>query len=169
MLVDLDYERISLPSLDESVTVEVRALEVWAYQQVLAVLRPVMEQAGLSREEAEAAASGQASQATQEGIAQALAQLGNEEVGRVAGLVLPAHCRNLQGLEIRIEGTERSATVEDLPAHGLFLPTVLELLATLFTRSQLTRGDQGNSARPSRSSSGKAGSRSRSGGSRATR
>ena len=130
MLIDLDFRPFELPGL-AGVTVDVRPLQVGAYQDALRVLQPHQKEGG----------------------ANAYAMMADGAFLDVAKRIFPEHVRNLSGIELRVNGETRAAKVEDLYSHGALFPTALGIMAHLLAISMLSETEAGNSNGPSASTS----------------
>ena len=125
MYLDLDWQKITIGD----VTCEAKPLEFWAYQKVLALLN-----AGEMADE----------------VAQSLASFQNPELPKLISDVLPKHVRNLEGIEIKIDGEKRAATVDDLVIQGAFLILAVQILVEIFNISTIAGSDDpGKKSEPS--------------------
>ena len=118
MKLNLNYRPVSLA---EGVTLEVRPLQVWAYQLALPVVIKAMQSAG-----SEESSNG-------------LAQLSDPLLKDCVQQVLPKHVRNLKGILVETDdGQERVATVEDLVNEGMLFPMAFRALTYLIGISNLS-------------------------------
>ena len=126
MLIDLDFRSFALPGLS-SATVDVRPLQVAAYQDALRVLEPHQKEGGANTYE----------------------MMADSAFLEAAKRIFPEHVRNLTGIDLRVNGGTRAATVEDLYSYGVLFPVALGVMAHLLAISMLTETEAGNSKGPS--------------------
>ena len=130
MLIDLDFRQFELPGLSGA-TVDVRPLQVAAYQDALRVLQPHQREGG----------------------ANTYAMMADSAFLEAAKRIFPEHVRNLAGIDLRVNGETRAAKVDDLYSHGALFPVALGVMAHLLAISMLTETEAGNSKGPSGSTS----------------
>ena len=142
MLLDLDYREFSPPGFP-GVTVQVRPLETWAFQKA-------MEYIGKQQPKQDAD--------EREKRKINLEFMSDGIVRDLGATILPKHARDLSGLEVKIGGGKRNASVEDVVTYAPLLGLLIALLTHLITISMLTEAEAGNSGEPSGSISKPAGS-----------
>ena len=121
MLVDLDYQNFEVPE-KEGVSVDVRVLDTWAYQKLLSLIGKF-----------------KLDDATDE--SQAVEKFGNAEIATVAKDVIPGHCRNLKGIEVKKGGDVRPMSIDELCDVGQTLDICFLVLVQLFTISNISSSE----------------------------
>ena len=127
MHIDLDWRQYDVPDWD-GVTCSVRPLEAWAYQQAMRVLQ---KHTGGNEEGQEKTAN--------------LAFFADESTRSTAESVLKDHVRALAGIDLKIDGAMRPASVPDLAKYGPLFPLALIVMAHLLAISVITETEAGNS------------------------
>jgi len=125
MLVNTDFESYQ-PDNMPGVEVQVRPLNMGAYQAVARLVPRMMAEAG------------------DHGGAAMISKLGEDIVIETARKVLPDHVGQIKGIQIRKAGQIKDAVVEDLLQEGAFLPFNLTLMVHLFHISNPTEREAGN-------------------------
>lgn len=135
MLLDLDYRDFRPPGFP-GVTVQVRPLETWAFQEAMQYI-----------------GKRQSAEANQQDKRRITLEFMSDGIVRELGKkILPKHARNLTGLEIKTEGGRRNATLDDVTDAAPLLGLLIAMLTHLITISMLTEAEAGNSEGPSDSS-----------------
>lgn len=118
MRLILDYQKLEIAS---GITIEAKSLEYADYQHLARFTMSLVE----------------ASKSDEPKEVLGLKQLSNEDLMEVGRSVIPKYCRNLKGIEVEQEGTERLATIEDLTTYGAFSPIIIAVLTKLFEISTI--------------------------------
>lgn len=137
--LNLDWRQYAVPGVD-GLVVDVRPLEVWAYQKVLAAVASVNKADAREGETPE--------QHSARAAAEQLTRLTQTDIGALAKDVFAKHLRNPRGLTIRINGSERSVEIDDLHIHASLMMPAIFILAHLLTISVLTGAEEKNSSPP---------------------
>ena len=124
MLIDIDYKPLPLSDFKD-VYIEGRPLELWAYQKVINLLEPFFD-------------SGE------EDIT-IFAKLASLDMQPVVEKVFPTHLQNLKNVNIKENGIERPAQIEELYHYGYFTNLCLDILIQLFHLSTVMPDEEKNS------------------------
>lgn len=114
MFFDFDERDIELLA---GVVLKARPLEAWAFQKIMALL----------------------SETNNEDQNAGLKQLSNPKLLEVAEKVLPAHCSNLSGIEIKKGGVTKTAEITDLLSHGAFVDLLVIAISKLLEISTVDK------------------------------
>lgn len=123
MYVNLDYQEFEL---GDGATIEVRPLDSDAYQKLLTFMTQSSVTEDMSHED----------------MSTATKNLTNPDFINLIAEILPGHCRNITGVNIRQDGIERNATIEDLMSIGAFFTTRINIVMRLFNISTLTEQEE---------------------------
>ena len=143
MLLDLDYREFHPPGFP-GVTVQVRPLETWAFQEAMQYIGKKQAASATANEQDKRAIN---MEFMSDGI-----------VRDLGAKILPKHARDLCGLEIKTGGGKRNGTIDDVVTYAPLLGLLIALLTHLITISMLTEAEVGNSDEPSGSTLKPAGS-----------
>jgi hypothetical protein len=122
MIVDLDWKEYT----DGEITLEVKPLSFQGFQKMQAFLGKNISLEDMKDEK-------------QLGIAMDV--FSNKELQPLVKQILPEHCRNLENVEIKIDGKIRKATIDDVVEHGVFTVLCMNILTFIFGISSLSRSE----------------------------
>lgn len=129
MLVSLGYKKMEL---QQGVTIMVKQLNVEAYQKLISVISTFAKSQNEDMTEQQVMLNG-------------LEQMSNTEVVRIAKEIIPAHCKDLEGIDLEDDSDGetkiRTATVSDLFEIGALLPFVVAIIFELFRISSISEDD----------------------------
>ena len=120
LTIDLDYQTYEF---EEGATIQVKPLSFKAYQQVFAFLNT----GGLSKEGDNAEA--------------VLKQMSSPKLHDIFKSVLPKHCKDIAGVEIKKNDKKIPLTVDTLISEGAFIMWGVSIMAHLFSISSLNKGE----------------------------
>ena len=120
MLLNLDYQVIDVI---EDVTIEAKSLEVKDFQSLARFTSSVM---ATNSNDKTPEHSG-------------LEKLSDEKLVEIAKEIIPKYCRNIKGISLVQEGTERPATIEDIVTFGAFTPIIVNILTKLLIISTINK------------------------------
>ena len=124
MLLIVDYQKVEF---EEGFSVEMKPLDVVSYQAVTKLLSAIQPSSTMASEEM---------------AIYGFEQMSNELLTQVANKVIPAHCRNLTGIQIKEEGSIRDATIDDIIAQGAFIQIAFSIITRLFSMSTLSAQEE---------------------------
>ena len=120
MLLDLDYQKFQIANTEASI--EIKPLSVDAYQKLIRLLSSM----GLSGMDEDSA------------VEDGLKRLGDEKLLSLIQEIIPSHCTNLKGVELKESGAIREAKIEDLIQYGACIQFFFPVLMQLFSISTLS-------------------------------
>ncbi len=118
MILNLDYQELELSN---GVTIEAKSLQSSDYHQL----------ANFTVGLVESSKSGESNDLI------GLKQLSNDKLLEVGKAIIPNYCKNLKGISVIEQGSEREATVEDVISYGAFSPFIIAILTKLFEISTI--------------------------------
>ena len=121
LTIDLDFQEFEF---EKGATIDVKPLSFAAYQKVFAFLNS----SGIS--------SGK------DNTANALKQMSSPELQKLYKNVFPKHCKNVKGVEIKIDGKKRPLEIDDIINEGAFIMWGISILAHLFEISSLSKQEK---------------------------
>jgi len=124
MFVNLDYQEFEV---QEGITMEIKSLDTLSYQRVMGFLS-----GGGFDQSVDAKIRAEKLQKS----------FSSPEIYELLKDLLPKHCRNLKGLNLRVDGVERIATIDDIVSHGVFLTMCVNIMVKIFTNSAISKGEE---------------------------
>lgn len=135
MLLNLDWQIITIGEDEETFTVKVKPLDYPAYQKILSLFDMKSVSSGLTQKQ-------------QERIATDFNPMTNPEMRNILKEILPTHAKELEGLQLQIDGEIRTATVQDLVEISQLLVLATTLMIRIFKISTIIGGKREESKKP---------------------
>lgn len=121
MYIDLDYR---LFELDEGVKLHIKPMEHGDYLKTIGFMKLL--------------APGEESVENQNAANfERMEKLFDEKTKNLIANLIPKYCKDLQGLELKIDGEKRTATVDDLVNMHVFIKLCMNIITELFKISSI--------------------------------
>jgi len=133
--VDLDWQSFELVeetpegNVDTGITVEIRPFEFVAYQEMVTIFQTAAGTDVNSLGEDEKKDAG-------------IRLMGDPRFSKFLKERLPQHARNVVGLDVKIDGQRRQATVDDIVTYAAFMSFAMQIFNRISSASAMSKEDE---------------------------
>lgn len=129
--VDLDWQKydIEIDGKETGVTVDVRPFEFSAYQEMVVIFQTLAGADINAMDDTEKQNAG-------------VRLMGDQRFSEFLKKQLPRHAQNVVGMDVKVDGARRAATVDDLATYAAFMSFAMAIFNRISAISALSKEEE---------------------------